>query len=153
MPTDEEVGVAFLEVQMVQVREIVRRWQAGESKMAIGRVSGVSARSVGRYIAAAEALGVRQDGEPPGESQLAQLLRRNHAGPLPGQQGPARARLSGFEDRIRRWLQDEQLQLTRVHELLRREGGVVHRPAPLRARGRVVEAVDSDRADGGVPAG
>lgn len=122
MPTHEEVGVAFLEVNMVQVREMVRRWQGGESKMAIGRASGVSARTVGRYIAAAEALGVRQDGEPPGEAVLAQLLRRNHAGPLPGQQGPAAARLSGFEERLAQWLRDEQLQLTRVHELLGREG-------------------------------
>ncbi len=45
--------MAFLEVHMVQVREIIRRWQAGENKMAIGRASGVSARTVGRYIEAA----------------------------------------------------------------------------------------------------
>ena len=91
----EEVGVAFLEVHMVQVREIIRRWQAGENKMAIGRASGVSARTVGRSIEAAASLGTSREGEPPGEEVLAQLLRRNHPGPLPARETPAAARLTG----------------------------------------------------------
>lgn len=45
--------MAFREVHMVQVREIIRRWQAGENKMAIGGARGVSARTVGSYIGAA----------------------------------------------------------------------------------------------------
>ena len=73
----------FLEVAMVQVREIIRRWQAGESKTANGRASGVSRRTVGRYVEAAQTAGVAQDGGPPGEEVLARLLQRNHAGPLP----------------------------------------------------------------------
>jgi transposase len=117
--------VAFLEVHMVQVREIIRRWQAGENKMAIGRASGVSARTVGRYIEAAASFGLTQDGEPPGEDVLAQLLRRNHPGPLPTRETPAAARLAGREEQLARWLQEERLQLTRVHELLIREGVTV----------------------------
>lgn len=117
--------MAFLEVHMVQVREIIRRWQAGENKMAIGRASGVSARTVGRYIEAAASFGLTQDGEPPGEEVLAQLLRRNHPGPLPTRETPAAARLAGREEQLARWLQEERLQLTRVHELLIREGVTV----------------------------
>lgn len=117
--------MAFLEVAMVQIREVVRRWQAGENKMAIGRASGVSARTVGRYIAAAMALGLTQDGEPPGEALLAQLLRRNHAGPLPKRQTPTADRLVGREEQVARWLKDDQLQLTRIHELLVRDGVAV----------------------------
>ena len=115
----------FLEVAMVQVREVIRRWQAGENKMAIGRASGVSARTVGRYIEAAASFGLTQDGEPPGEDVLAQLLRRNHPGPLPTRETPAAARLAGREEQLARWLQEERLQLTRVHELLIREGVTV----------------------------
>ena len=114
--------MAFLEVHMVQVREIIRRWQAGENKMAIGRASGVSARTVGRYIAAAIALGVCQGGDPPPEGMLAGLLQRNHPGPLPRRETPATARLAGHEEQVARWLQEERLQLTRVHELLVRDG-------------------------------
>jgi len=107
---------------MVQVREIIRRWQAGENKMAIGRASGVSARTVGRYIEEAVSYGVMRDGEPPGEAVLAQLLRRNHPGPLRTRETPAAARLAGRDEQLGRWLQEERLQLTRVHELLIREG-------------------------------
>jgi len=114
--------VPFLEVAMVQVREVIRRWQAGESKTAIGRASGISRRTVGRYVAAAETLGVVQDGEPPGEGALAELLRRNHAGPLPLRPTPTAERLAGHEERVARWLQDDDLQLTRIHELLQRDG-------------------------------
>lgn len=125
MPIYKEVGVAFLEVEMVQVREIVRRWQAGENKTAVGRASGVSARTVSRYIDAAMALGVRQDGGPPEETVLAQMLRRNHAGPSPQRETPTAARLAGHEERVASWLRDDHLQLTRVHELLLRDGVAV----------------------------
>ena len=109
---------------MVQVREVIRRWQAGENKTAIGRASGISRRTAGRYIAAAEALGVAQDGEPPGEGVLAQLLQRNHAGPLAQGAGPVAQVLTGQEERIANWLK-EDLQLSRIHELLAGEGVAV----------------------------
>ena len=117
--------MAFLEVYMVQVREIIRRWQAGENKTAIGRASGVSARTVGRYIAAAIEAGIRQDGESPPEESIARLLQRNHPGPLPQRETPAQSKLAGREEQVARWLQEEQLQLTRVHELLVRDGVAV----------------------------
>ncbi|MEZ4482389.1 MAG: hypothetical protein R3B97_14825 [Dehalococcoidia bacterium] len=56
---------------------------------------------------------------------LAQLLQRNHPGPLPARETPAAARLAGREEQLGRWLQEERLQLTRVHELLIREGVTV----------------------------
>ncbi|MFN0093244.1 MAG: IS21 family transposase [Dehalococcoidia bacterium] len=109
---------------MVQVREVIRRWQAGENKTAIGRASGISRRTVGRYIAVAETLGVAQDGEPPGEGLLAQLLQRNHAGPLPRGVGPVAQVLAGQDAQIANWLKDD-LQLSRIHELLAGEGVAV----------------------------
>ncbi|MEZ4479956.1 MAG: hypothetical protein R3B97_02230 [Dehalococcoidia bacterium] len=45
---------------------------------------------------------------------LAQLLQRNHPGPLPARETPAAARLAGREEQLSRWLQEERLQLTRV---------------------------------------
>ena len=114
----------LLEVAMVQVREVIRRWQAGENKTAIGRASGISRRTVGRYIAVAETLGVAQDGEPPGEGALAQPLQRNHAGPLPQGVGPVAQVLAGQDARIANWLMDD-LQLSRIHELLAGEGVAV----------------------------
>jgi hypothetical protein len=117
--------VPFLEVAMVQVREVIRRWQAGESKTAIGRASEVSRRTVGRYIGAARTLGVAQDGEPPGEEVLARMLQRNHAGPLPDRVGPVAMVLADHEARIATWLTEERLQLSRIHELLSAAGVAV----------------------------
>ncbi len=117
--------MVFLEVDMIQVQEILRRWQAGESKAAIGRAAGVSARTVGRYVAAATALGASKEGETPGEAVVVALLRRNHAGPLPGSAGSgqrAGGRLEEHAERVADWIEEEQLQLTRVQELLAREG-------------------------------
>ncbi|MBA4180746.1 MAG: transposase [Anaerolinea sp.] len=110
---------------MVQVREVIRRWQAGENKTAIGRASGISRRTAGRYIEAAQSLGVAQDGEPPGEGVLAQLLQRNHAGPLPGRTGPVTVVLTGHEARLAQWLNEERLKLSRIHELLAQDGVAV----------------------------
>ena len=106
--------MAFLEVHRVQAKESIRRWQAGENTTAIGRASGVSARTAGRYIETAAALGVSRDGEPPGEEVLAQLLRRNHAGPLPRRETPTASNLAGREEQLARWLKEERLKLTRV---------------------------------------
>ncbi|MEZ4479677.1 MAG: hypothetical protein R3B97_00790 [Dehalococcoidia bacterium] len=114
--------MAFLEVHMVQVREIIRRWQAGENKMAIGRASGVSARTVGRYIEVAASYGVMRDEEPPGEEVLAQLLQRNHPVRFRRRRRPQQHAWQGGRSQLGRWLQEERLQLTRVHELLIREG-------------------------------
>ncbi|MBK7124300.1 MAG: IS21 family transposase [Dehalococcoidia bacterium] len=110
---------------MVQVREVIRRWQAGENKTAIGRASGISRRTVGRYIEAAQSLGVAQGGEPPGEGVLAQLLQRNHAGPLPSRTGPVTVVLTGHEARLAQWLNEERLKLSRIHELLAQDGVAV----------------------------
>ena len=54
--------------------------------------------------------------------QVKEILRRNHAGPLPARQTATAERLAGREERLARWLQEERLQLTRVHELLVRDG-------------------------------
>ncbi|MCB9485502.1 MAG: hypothetical protein H6676_05325 [Thermoflexaceae bacterium] len=132
--------MAFLEVHMVQVREIIRRWQAGENKMAIGRASGVSARTVGRYIEVAASYGVMRDGEPPGEEVLAQLLQRNHPGPLPAGETMQQHAWQG-RGATRPLAPEEQLQLTRVHELLIREGDRL-----LRASGAMCARRDCEAA-------
>jgi len=85
----------------------------------------VSARTVGRYVDAAVALGVRQDGGPPDETVLAQMLCRNHAGPLPRRETPTAGRLTGHEERVASCLRDDHLQLTRIHELLLHDGVAV----------------------------
>jgi len=118
--------MAYREVYRVQIVEVIRRWQPGESQRAIARATGLSRNTVGKYLRAAVAAGVRQAGGPPDEQELVALLRRNQPGPAPGAcPAPLAAVLAGKQEQIAGWLRREHLQLTRIHELLIRDGVIV----------------------------
>ena len=54
--------MAYREVLSVEIREIIRRWQAGLSQRRIARGTGLSRQTVRRYIEAAEAAGLKPGG-------------------------------------------------------------------------------------------
>jgi hypothetical protein len=87
--------MAYREVGMVQVREILRRWLAGDGLRAIARALGVDRKTVAEYVRLAHEAGVHRGGEAPTDAQLAAVAAARRPGrPLAG---PSRAR-SG-----RRW--------------------------------------------------
>jgi FixJ family two-component response regulator len=47
-------GRLYRELTMIEVREVLRRFGAGQSKRRIGRETGASRSTVDRYVAAAE---------------------------------------------------------------------------------------------------
>lgn len=55
--------MSFRELRMVEVREVVRRWQAQQSLREVARETGLDRKTVRRYFAALEALGVGRDVE------------------------------------------------------------------------------------------
>lgn len=115
--------MAYREVHRVQVREVIRRWQRGESRRAIARATGLSRNTVEKYVRAAVAAGVGQGGSSPGEELLASLLRQHQPGPSPSSTAaPLATLLDGQREQIAAWLSQERLQLTRVHELLLQQG-------------------------------
>jgi transposase len=59
--------MAFREVRVFEVREVLRLWLAGEGFRSVERLAQVDRKTVRRYVAAAEAVGVVRDG---GEVQL-----------------------------------------------------------------------------------
>ena len=59
--------MAYREVRVFEVREVLRLWVRGESLRSVERLAGVDRKTVRRYVKAAEGLGVRRDG---GEDQL-----------------------------------------------------------------------------------
>ena len=63
--------MAFREVHRVEVNEVIRRWQAGESQRGIARAIGLSRNTVEKYVRLAAAAGVTPAGEPPGEATVA----------------------------------------------------------------------------------
>ena len=59
--------MSFREVQVHEIREVLRLWLRGEGQRSIERLASVNRKTVVRYIGAAVALGVVRDG---GEEQL-----------------------------------------------------------------------------------
>ena len=104
----------------MQVNEVIRRWQQGESQRSIARATGLSRNTVEKYIGASRAAGVEQTGEPPGDGVLTQLMRLNENAPAVA--SPQAEILRQHHERLATWVKDEQLQLTRIHELLTQEG-------------------------------
>lgn len=112
--------MAFKEVSRVEVTEIVRRWQVGVSVRRLASATGLSRKTVRKYTQAAEQCGLTRDGPPPTEEQLLTLVQLNVAGPRQVVR-PTEDTLGPWSENIRKWIQGERLQLTRIQELLEQQ--------------------------------
>src|SRR5260370_4028292 len=73
-------GMAFREVLVTQVKEVLRAWLAGQGKRPAARRADVDVKTAARYIAAARAAGLARGGD---ESQLTDELLRQVAAAVP----------------------------------------------------------------------
>lgn len=118
--------MAFREVTMLEIKEVLWRWLRGESKKSISRQLGVARNTVRRYVEAAEAEGLAPSAgrESLTEAQLGAVLVRLRTPAAPREHGDAWAtcvaRRSFIETKLA-----EGLRLTKVHRLLKRRGVVV----------------------------
>jgi hypothetical protein len=111
--------MSFRELTMIDVRELLRRRQAGESARRAARECGTDRKTVRRYYEAAEQCGA--DGELTDEvvAQVAAVVQRRPT-PPPSDQWKV---LVPVRARVEAWLsQDRPLRLVRIHELLARDG-------------------------------
>src|SRR5262245_2887500 len=109
---------------MIDVREVLRRWQAGQSAREMARAGLVGRRTASRYIDAADACGFSSETELTDEV-VREVAKRVQARPAPGPSDPRRL-LETHRGRIESWLeQDTPLTLVRIHELLASDGVVV----------------------------
>ena len=109
--------MAYKEVLRVEIKEVIRRWQAGGSQRQIGEGTGLSRVTVRKYLAAAMAAGLAQDGPAPDEVQLSRLAGISRAGPRQVET-PVEDSLVPWGDQIYQWLTGDRLQVTRIQELL-----------------------------------
>jgi transposase len=114
-------GRLYRGLTMIEVREVLRRFDAGQSKLRIGRETGASRNTVDRYVAAAAERGfTATSGEP--SAELVEAVMHAVQGreqPAPSEQ---RVTLTAHRTQIALWLQQEQLKLSKVHVLLKRQG-------------------------------
>jgi len=52
-----EAPMSFRELSMIEIREVLRRWSAGQAVRAVARETGVDRKTVDRYVSAARELG------------------------------------------------------------------------------------------------
>lgn len=97
--------MGYREVWWMEVNEMQRRAQAGESQRQIARALGLARNTVAAYLRAA------QDGS----------ATRRRPGPAAAH-APARQVLQPYAAQITAWIREEHLQLTRIQELLGQQG-------------------------------
>ena len=115
--------MGYRELSRMEIVEVVRRWQTGASQRGVARATGLARETVRKYLAAAGTLGLSATGPPPNEEQVVALVRLGSVVAAPRTWvAPGRAVLDPHAERIRVWVQDEHLQLTRVQELLAQDG-------------------------------
>ena len=120
--------MAYREVPRMEIKEIIRRWQAGEVPGQIASGTGLSRNTVRKYVAAARAEGIARDGLAPDEEQLVRLVVMGQAGPR-RVETPQQDLLEPWADQIYQWLTRDRLQMTRIQELLALRGCVVSYPS------------------------
>ncbi len=115
----------------MEIKEIIRRWQAGNSQRRIAASTGLSRDTVRKYLAAAQAEGIAQGGPAPTEDQLSRLATISWLGPRAAKT-PRQDLLEPWSDQIYQWITKDRLQMTRIHELLAVRGCQVSYPSQRR---------------------
>jgi len=117
--------MAYREVSVFEIKEVLRLWLRGEGYRGIDRLSGVDRKTARRYVEAAVASGLTRDG---GEEQLTDVvigLVCDQVRPArPAGHGAGWESLVAHEDEIKAWLAKD-LTLVKIRDLLARQGTVV----------------------------
>jgi hypothetical protein len=121
--------MAYREVRVVDCLEVLRRWLARDGIRQIARSTGLDRKTVRRFVGAAAELGLKPGVSSPDESVVAAYVNRVKPRPLAAAPGGTEAVLLEHRDRIRHWLDEDGLLLTKVHELLARDGVLVPYPS------------------------
>jgi transposase len=112
--------VAFREVSMLEVKEVLRRWLAGEAKKAIARKVGVSRNTVRAYVKVGVKCGLEGQSAVTDEA-LAAVMDELRGAQLEPQRGESWAACERHRDFIKSKL-DEGLLLMKVSRLMKRQG-------------------------------
>jgi len=115
--------MSFREVQVHEIREVLRLWLRGEGFRGIERLGPVDRKTARRYIGAADECGLVRNGD---EGQLTDELIgqvcervRPHR---PDGHGDGWAALKAHHDELKAWLVEEKLNVRKAHDLLTRRG-------------------------------
>ena len=124
-------GVAFREVNVVEVREVLRGWLDGAGLRTVAVRAGVDRKTARRYVHAAEALGLqRSAGLGAVDDELIGAVVTAVRPARPNGHGSAWEALEARAEQIRSWVAGDggdakPLSIVKIEELLARSGCVV----------------------------
>ena len=117
--------MAFREVSVVEVREVLRAWLSGDGLRTVGERAGVDRKTARRYVQAAEAAGVVRGGGPGQVTD--EVIGRVVAAVRPARpagRGSAWELLLAQREQITAWVKRD-LTVVKIGILLQRQGVVV----------------------------
>ena len=117
--------MAYREVGIMDIDQVIRRWLGGEKIRAIARSTSLDRNTIRRIVRVAEEVGVQRETPCPDADKLQAIRQRIGRPGTTVTAGQAEQQLQARTDQIRAWLDKDHLLLTKVHELLGREGLVV----------------------------
>src|SRR5512135_2110675 len=100
--------MAYREVRVVDYREVVRRWLAGDGFRAVSRGTGLDRKTVRRIIRAAEQLGLKPGDPSPDDKTVAAVINEVKGSHPPAGPGETERSLFPYQDCIRRWVKDDK---------------------------------------------
>jgi transposase len=105
----------------MDIEQVLRRWLAGEKIRAVARSAGMARNTVKNIVKLAIAGGLKVGDAWPEESKL-QTIRSGMNRPGAPDRNETEQALLTQKEQIEHWLKRDRLLLTKVHELLIREG-------------------------------
>jgi transposase len=118
--------MAYREIAMWEIWEVLRRVHRGEGQRAIQRVTGHGRSTIRRWVACATELGWAPAVSEPDEALARQVAERMQPMPVSRAPGESELQLATHKDRIRAWLAPDArgrgLRLSKVHRMLSRQG-------------------------------
>ena len=115
----------YREVRVVDCLEVLRRWLTGDGVRSIARATGLDRKTVRRFVKVAETVGLKPGVPWPEEKTVAAFVTGVKSPRPASPPGKTEKVLLDRRDQIREWLQKDNLLLTKIHELLAREGILV----------------------------
>ena len=111
----------YREVRVVDCQEALRRWLARDGVRSISRGTGIDRKTIRKFVKVAKGLALKPGDPWPDETIVAAFVRETLHVRAPSQPGGTEKVLLEQKDHVQEWLK-QGLLLTKVHELLLREG-------------------------------
>lgn len=103
---------------MIELDELLFRWQQGENISQLSRSLGQSRQTVRAYLRRAEHEGLTRDADDTRRAEVVRAMLRK----APAVASPARDELAPWSEQIRQWLEEPDMTVKQVWRLLCRKG-------------------------------